>query len=123
MSNATVTSASVQLGENLTFGSLGGRPECSSHENTEMERPMTGGPDGQEHANSQHSVGRRDFIKGVGKFASVTPAAVTMLLEVSMNSPAVAASGGGGSGGAKPGNGFGDKNHVHTGPPGQNKKP
>jgi hypothetical protein len=23
----------------------------------------------------------------------------------------------------KPGNGFGDKNHCHTGPPGQNKKP
>ena len=41
-------------------------------------------------------------------------------LEVSMNSPAVAASGGGASGG-KPGWGYGTTGH--TGPPGQNKKP
>ena len=87
---------------------------------------MTSGPDGQDYADPNSSLARRDFIKGVGKFAAVTPAAVTLLLEVSMNSPAVAASGGGGSGdggsGAKPGNGFGDKNHTHSGPPGQNKK-
>ena len=77
---------------------------------------MTGRPDGEEYADPETSLARRDFIKGVGKFATVTPAAVTMLLEVSMNSPAVAASGG------KPGNGYGDTNHTHSGPPGQNKK-
>ena len=55
---------------------------------------MTGRPDGEEYADPETSLARRDFIKGVGKFATVTPAAVTMLLEVSMNSPAVAASGG-----------------------------
>lgn len=53
---------------------------------------------------------RRDFVKGLGKFAALTPPAVTMLLDVSMNSSAIAASGG------KPGWGFGDKNHTHTGP-------
>ena len=56
---------------------------------------MTSRPDGEEYADPESSLARRDFIKGVGKFATVTPAAVTMLLEVSMNSPAVAASGGG----------------------------
>ncbi|MFA1624645.1 hypothetical protein ACDY96_18035 [Rhizobium mongolense] len=54
---------------------------------------------------------RRDFIKGLGKFAALTPPAVTVLLDVAMNSPAVAASGG------RPGWGNGDKNYVHTGPP------
>ena len=66
---------------------------------------MTSRPDGEEYADPESSLARRDFIKGVGKFATVTPAAVTMLLEVSMNSPAVAASGGGQG---KPGNGYGD---------------
>ena len=78
---------------------------------------MTSRPDGEEYADPESSLARRDFIKGVGKFATVTPAAVTMLLHVSMNSPAVAASGG------KPGYGYGDTNHTHSGPPGQNKKP
>ena len=27
------------------------------------------------------------------------------------------------AGGTRPGNGFGDKNHVHTGPPGQSVRP
>ena len=53
---------------------------------------------------------RRDFIKGLGKFAVLTPPAVAVLLDVTMNSPAVAASGG------RPGWGFGDKIHEHTGP-------
>ncbi len=29
----------------------------------------------------------------------------------------------GNSGATKPGNGFGDQNHVHTGPPGQSVRP
>jgi hypothetical protein len=78
---------------------------------------MTSRLDDEEYVDPESSLARRDFIKGVGKFATVTPAAVTMLLEVSMNSPAVAASGG------KPGHGYGDTNHTHSGPPGQNKQP
>jgi hypothetical protein len=77
---------------------------------------MTQSPEREENAEVESTLGRRAFITGAGKFATLTPPAVTMLLHVSMNSPAVAASGG------KPGNGYGDKNHVHTGPPGQNKK-
>lgn len=38
--------------------------------------------------------GRRQFMAGLGKFSVLTPPAVTTLLHVSMNSPAVAASGG-----------------------------
>ena len=65
---------------------------------------------------------RRSFLKKCGTFAVVTPPAVTFLLSTSMSSKAIAKSGGGG-GGAKPGNGFGDTNHEHSGPPGQNGGP
>ena len=58
---------------------------------------------------------RRDFLKKCGKFAALTPPAVSFLLSTSMSSKAIAASSG------KPGNGFGDKNHVHSGPPGKLK--
>jgi len=57
---------------------------------------------------------RRDFLKKCGTFAAVTPPAVTFLLSTSMSSKAIAASSG------KPGNGWGDKNHTHWGPPGKN---
>jgi hypothetical protein len=56
---------------------------------------------------------RRDFLKKCGKFAVITPPAVTFLLSTSMSSKAIAASSG------RPGNGFGDRNHDHSGPPGQ----
>lgn len=75
---------------------------------------MAGRPEREENADTESTLGRRNFIKGVGKFAILTPPTVTMLLHTSMNSHAV-----GGSGG-RPGWGFGDTNHVHTGPPGQN---
>ncbi|MFC7536946.1 hypothetical protein ACFQPG_06135 [Sphingomonas sp. GCM10030256] len=58
---------------------------------------------------------RRDFLKKCGQFAVLTPPAVTFLLSTTMSSKAIAKSGGG----SKPGNGFGDKNHMHSGPPGQ----
>jgi hypothetical protein len=58
---------------------------------------------------------RRTFLKKCGVFASVTPPAVTFLLSTSMSSKAIAASAG------KPGYGFGDPNHIHSGPPGLNK--
>ena len=59
---------------------------------------------------------RREFLKKCGRFAVITPPAVTFLLSTSMSSKAIAASSG------RPGNGFGDTNHDHSGPPGQAKK-
>jgi hypothetical protein len=59
---------------------------------------------------------RRDFLKKAGRFAAVTPPAITLLLGTSLNSRAIAKSGG------WPGNGWGDKNHIHIGPPGQTGK-
>ena len=56
---------------------------------------------------------RREFLKKCGRFAVITPPAVTFLLSTSMSSKAIAASSG------RPGNGFGDGNHDHYGPPGQ----
>ncbi|MDX8442181.1 hypothetical protein [Mesorhizobium australafricanum] len=56
---------------------------------------------------------RRDFLKKAGRFAAVTPPAITLLLGTSLNSRAIAKSGG------WPGNGWGDKNHIHLGPPGK----
>ena len=58
---------------------------------------------------------RREFLKKCGKFAAVTPPAVTLLLSTALNSGAIAL-----SGGTRPGNGNGDTNHSHNGPPGQN---
>ncbi len=49
-------------------------------------------PLGHEAAEDQ---ARRDFLKRAGRFAVLTPPTVTMLLSTSMNSNAVAASGGG----------------------------
>jgi len=68
---------------------------------------------------------RRDFLRKAGRFAAVTPPAITLLLGTSLNSQAIAASsgsggrGGSGRGGSRPGWGFGDSNHGHTGPPGR----
>lgn len=42
---------------------------------------------------------RREFLKTCGRFAAVTPPAVTMLLSTSLTSDAIAASGSGSSGG------------------------
>jgi hypothetical protein len=56
---------------------------------------------------------RREFLKKCGKFAAVTPPAVTLLLSTALNSGAIAKSGG------RPGYGKGDNNHDHYGPLGQ----
>lgn len=58
---------------------------------------------------------RRAFLKKCGTFAAMTPPAVTFLLSTSMSSKAIAASSG------RPGHGYSDDDHIHTGPPGQNK--
>ena len=47
---------------------------------------------------------RREFLKSCGRFAIVTPPAVTMLLSTSLTSNAIAKSGGGGGGGKVKGN-------------------
>ena len=49
---------------------------------------------------------RRKFLASCGKFAAVTPPAITMLLSTSLNSEAIARSGGRGNNGK--GNGGGD---------------
>ena len=59
---------------------------------------------------------RREFLKKAGRFAAVTPPAMTFLLGTTLGSRAIAA-----SSGTRPGNGWGDKNHSHSGPPGRNR--
>ena len=60
---------------------------------------------------------RRDFLKKAGRFAAVTPPAITLVLGTSLDSEAIAK-----SGGSRPGHGWWDKNHHHVGPPGLWKK-
>ena len=51
---------------------------------------------------------RRDFLKKAGRFAVVTPPAITLLLGTSLESRAIAKSAGsGGQGGSHPGSGSG----------------
>lgn len=61
---------------------------------------------------------RRDFLRKAGQFAAVTPPAIIVLLGTSLSSRAIAASNGKG---VRPGWGWGDKNHSHSGPPGRKK--
>jgi hypothetical protein len=69
---------------------------------------------------SSEDQARRDFLKKAGRFAVVTPPAITLLLGTSLNSRAIAHSAGsGGKGGSRPGHGYGDSNHTHIGPPGR----
>jgi hypothetical protein len=74
---------------------------------------------------------RRAFLKRAGRFAAVTPPAITLLLGTSLSTRAIASSSGSdsdygsgsgsdsGSGDTWPGYGWGDKNHIHSGPPGK----
>jgi hypothetical protein len=63
------------------------------------------------------SQARRDFLKKAGRFAAVTPPAITLLLGTSLNSRAIAK-----SGGSRPGHGWGDNSQIHLGPPGGGPK-
>ncbi|PST24141.1 hypothetical protein C7U60_09475 [Mesorhizobium plurifarium] len=56
---------------------------------------------------SKSDEDRREFLKSCGRFAIVTPPAVTMLLSTSLTSNAIAKSGGGG-GKVKGNNGWGN---------------
>jgi hypothetical protein len=51
---------------------------------------------------------RRKFLASCGKFAAVTPPAITLLLSTSLNSTAIASSGAGGAYGGKGNNGWGN---------------
>lgn len=62
----------------------------------------------------QERQARREFLQKAGRFACVTPPAIVLLLGTSLSSRAIAA-----SNGTRPGWGFGDPNHTHTGPPGR----
>jgi hypothetical protein len=77
------------------------------------------GPESAREPISSEDQARRDFLKSAGRFAVVTPPAITLLLGTSLNSRAIAHSSGSGGGGPRPGWGFGDSNHGHTGPPGR----
>jgi hypothetical protein len=59
---------------------------------------------------------RRKFLAACGKFAVVTPPAVTVLLSTSLTSTAIAQSGGGGGKGG--GGGNGDPGHGYGSTPG-----
>ena len=56
--------------------------------------PVDTTPEPGDHLLSGEEQARRDFLQKVGKFALVTPPAVTTLLATSMNSRALALSGG-----------------------------
>jgi hypothetical protein len=55
-------------------------------------------------APKQADLARRAFLESCGRFAVVTPPAISLLLSTSLSSPAVAASGGSSSS-SSPGNG------------------
>jgi hypothetical protein len=85
--------------------------------------PMQKDPESAREPLASEDEARRDFLKKAGRFAVVTPPAITLLLGTSLNSRAIAGSAGsggkGGKGGSRPGYGFGDSNHGHIGPPGR----
>jgi hypothetical protein len=49
-----------------------------------------------DHRHEKADEDRRKFLASCGKFAAITPPAITMLLSTSLNSEAIAQSGGGG---------------------------
>lgn len=59
-----------------------------------MPDAMTPGPENEPEHESPGNERRRDFLKTLGKAAVITPPAMTVLLSTSLNSPAIAASGG-----------------------------
>jgi hypothetical protein len=87
--------------------------------------PESSSPDDQARADQD----RREFLEKCGRFAAITPPAVTLLLSTALSGKAIAASGGGAIGG--PGHPGGGKLHLgnpgkhpldlHLGNPGNNK--
>jgi len=70
-------------------------------------------------SNDPKGPDRREFLKKCGKFAAVTPPAITMLLSTSLTSDAIAKSGGGGG----KGRGSGRGKHFGWGYGGPGKSP
>jgi len=60
---------------------------------TQSNRP---GEETDREMESELDADRRKFLSSCGRFAAVTPPALTMLLSTSLNSDAIARSGGGG---------------------------
>ena len=58
---------------------------------------------------------RRKFLAACGKFAAVTPPAITLLLSTSLNSPAVANSGGRDNSGSGSGGNSGSRDRDNGG--------
>jgi hypothetical protein len=80
-------------------------------------------------AKAQAQRGRSYGLRGAPLRSRVVTLALTALIVGGTTAGGIAASGGGGGGSAamdqyRPGMGCGDKNHIHTGPPGNpNKNP
>ncbi len=74
-----------------------------------MAPEQTGSTPPSEDANED----RRKFLASCGKFAIVTPPAITLLLSTSLNSTAVAHSAGGGGGNGNGGGNGGGNGHDH----------
>lgn len=64
---------------------------------------------------NNNNESRRKFLKKAGKFAVYTPPALMLMSQSGTKSFAK-------SWEYRPGRGYGDQNHHHYGPPGQNKK-
>jgi hypothetical protein len=73
--------------------------------------------DDQSERGTRSEEDRRTFLKACGRFAAITPPAITALLSTSLTSGAIAASGSGGSGGGDAGawHGGGDTGATHGG--------
>ena len=77
----------------------------------DMTENNTNGPDKQSESLVSEAQARRDFLKKAGRFATVTPPSITLLLGTSLNSKAIAK-----SGGSSPGSGGGGQ-ESHSPPP------
>ena len=60
-----------------------------------MSTENTHGPEKRSESLVSEDQARRDFLKKAGRFAAVTPPAITLLLGTSLNSKAIAKSSGG----------------------------
>lgn len=82
-----------------------------------MEQPSSNKPRLDEVGEVQRDetdAARREVLATIGRFIYVAPA-------LALLAQPKAAQAGYGGGGTRPGYGYGDQNHIHTGPPGLNK--
>ena len=74
-----------------------------------------------EEREQQEIEDRRKFLISAGRFAAVSPPAITLLLSTSLTSDAIAGSGAHGHGGPKGNNGYGNDGGDNS-PNGKNDK-